>query len=1088
MSSEEIYGPTIKSIADLDAIKAARAQTLELRTMQHTTGSTPTSIVPADGKFNIMLCFGTGCISSGAEAVKTALHEALHGNDLAQRVDIVETGCNGFCAGGPIVVVFPGGYFYHKVQPEDAADIVQRHLVAGKPVERLMFRHPESGAVIPFYSDIDFFARQNLRVLHNKGIVAADSMDDYIARDGYRGFAKTLLEMSPEQVVAEVKKSGLRGRGGAGFPTGLKWELCRKSSGTKKYILCNADEGDPGAFMDRSLIESDPHAVLEGMMIAAFAIGADEGYIYCRAEYPLALKRLGHAIAECRARGLLGPSILGTAFSLELHVAQGSGAFVCGEETALMRSIEGKRGEPRPRPPFPAHKGLWDKPSVLNNVETFGNVPLILRNGADWYKSVGTEKSPGTKIFALTGKVNNVGLVEVNMGIPLGDIIYDIGGGIPNGKRFKAAQIGGPSGGCITKENLSVPIDYESVTALGAIMGSGGLIVMDEDSCMVDMARFFLEFIQEESCGKCVPCRVGTKRMLEILQRICSGKGVPGDIEKLITLGEQIKDTALCGLGQTAPNPVLSTIRYFRHEYEAHIRDKHCEAGVCAGLVRAPCQSACPAGVDVPGFVSLTGEKRYAEALKLHRERNPFAAVCARVCFHTCEHKCRRSSLDESVSVRGIKRFLVDQEVTVQLPEVREAAANAQRKIAIVGAGPAGLSCAYFLARLGYKPTVFESEPRPGGMLVQTIPSYRLPREILAREVRMIERMGVEIATGMRLGRDITLTGLKSSGYEAVFLGIGAQDAVRLGIPGDDATGVVDALAFLRQYNLRGSVPVGKDVIVVGGGNAAIDAARTAIRLGAKNVTVVYRRTREEMPAYAEEIDEAKAEGVKLKLLTAPVEVVLEGTTVRGLKCHSMTLGAFDTSGRRRPELSKENEFVIPCEQIITAIGQRVSTSDLDSSITIALSRSKTIGVDRASGQTATPWLFAGGDAVTGAASVVEAIGAGERAAAGIDKFLTGASHAFWRPDKEVQTNYDPDSDPVPFGRDRLPVISVERRRNNFDEVETCWTEGVALRQAKRCLRCDYGKTNRDSQDENPISRILPGESDKVSLCAERSA
>jgi NADH-quinone oxidoreductase subunit F len=922
-----------------------------------------------------------------------------------------------------------------------------------------MFRHPESGAVIPFYSDIDFFARQNLRVLHNKGIIAADSMDDYIARDGYRGLAKILKELSPEQVVAEVKKSGLRGRGGAGFPTGLKWELCRKSTGDKKYILCNADEGDPGAFMDRSLIESDPHAVLEGMMIAAYAIGADEGYIYCRAEYPLALKRLGHAIEECRARGLLGKKILGANFSLDIHVAQGSGAFVCGEETALMRSIEGKRGEPRPRPPFPAYKGLWDKPSVLNNVETFGNVPLILRNGADWYRSVGTEKSPGTKIFALTGKVNNVGLVEVNMGIPLGDIIYDIGGGIPGGKKFKAAQIGGPSGGCITKENLSVPVDYESVVALGAIMGSGGLIVMDEDSCMVDMARFFLEFIQEESCGKCVPCRVGTKRMLEILERICSGKGVEGDIEKLIALGEQIKDTALCGLGQTAPNPVLSTIRYFRHEYEAHIRDKHCEAGVCAALVRAPCLSACPAGVDVPGFVSLTGEKRYAEALKLHRERNPFAAVCARVCFHACESKCRRASLDDAVSVRGVKRFLVDQEVTLQVPEVRENTVNAKRKIAIVGAGPAGLSCAYFLARLGYKPIVFEAEPRPGGMLVQTIPAYRLPREILAREVRMIEHLGVEIVTGMRLGRDITLSGLKADGFEAVFLGIGAQDAVKLGIPGDDALGVVDALAFLRQYNLRGSVPVGKQVIVVGGGNAAIDAARTAVRLGAKKVTVVYRRTLDEMPAYAEEIEEARHEGVELTLLTAPVSVVVEKDKVTGLKCHPMTLGAFDTSGRRRPEMAKQNDFVIPCDQIITAIGQRVNAKEAIDGVPITLSNSKTIGVDRLSGQTATPWVFAGGDAVSGAASVVEAIGAGERAAAGIDNYLTRQNHAFWRGYKEVQTSYDPDSDPVPFVRDRLPVISVDRRTNNFDEVEICWTEGVALRQAKRCLRCDYGKT-----------------------------
>jgi NADH-quinone oxidoreductase subunit F len=1059
MTHSDTSGGIIKTTDDLDAIKAGKKSVLSLRTMGHKDAPADKTLKPADGKYDIMICFGTGCISSGAQNVKDALAENLKKNNLDGKVNIVETGCNGFCAGGPIVVVFPGGYFYHKVTPADTADIVQMHLVEKKPVERLMFRHPTTDAVIPFYSDIQFFAKQNLRVLHNKGLIAADSLDDYIARDGYRGLAKALLEMKSDEVVAEVKKSGLRGRGGAGFPTGLKWELCKKAKGDKKYILCNADEGDPGAFMDRSLIESDPHAVLEGMMIGAYAIGASEGYIYCRAEYPLAIQRLEKAIDECRKRGLLGKNIFNAGFDFDIFVSQGSGAFVCGEETALMRSIEGKRGEPRSRPPFPANKGLWDKPSVLNNVETFGNVPLILRNGSGWFRSVGNEKSPGTKIFALTGKVNNVGLVEVDMGTPLGDIIYDIGGGIPGGKRFKAAQMGGPSGGCITKENLNVPVDYESVTALGAIMGSGGLIVMDEDSCMVDMARFFLEFTQEESCGKCVPCRVGTKRMLEILERICKGEGQEGDIERLIDLGETIKQTSLCGLGQTAPNPVLSTIRYFRKEYETHIRDKHCEAGVCAALVRAPCQSTCPAHVDIPGFVALTGEKRYAEALRLHRERNPFAAVCARVCFHTCEYKCRRSSLDEPVSIRGVKRFLADQEVTLQVPDVRENAANAKRKIAIIGAGPAGLSCAYFLARLGYKPTIYESEPRPGGMLVQTIPAYRLPREILAREIRMIEQLGVEIVTGKKLGGNLNLAGLKNEGAEAVFVGIGAQNPVKLGIPGDTADGVVDSLAFLRQYNLRGSVPVGKEVIVVGGGNAAIDAARTAIRLGAENVTIVYRRTREEMPAYAEEIEEAQNEGVKLSLLTAPVEVVLDKNKVNGLKCHAMKLGAFDSSGRRHPEMSQENDFVIPCDQIIAAIGQRVCVKELDPALNINLANNKTIGTDSLIGQTSVPWIFAGGDAASGAASVVDAIAGGERAAVGIDKYLSGDAHAFWRHEKEIQTSYNPDSDPVSFARDRMPVISVDRRKNNFEEVETCWTEGVALRQAKRCLRCDYGKT-----------------------------
>jgi NADH:ubiquinone oxidoreductase subunit F (NADH-binding)/(2Fe-2S) ferredoxin/NAD-dependent dihydropyrimidine dehydrogenase PreA subunit len=543
--------------------------------------------------YHVMLCFGTGCISSGAVEVRKTFVEELEKHKIADRVTLVETGCNGLCAGGPIVVVYPQGYFYRKIQPADAVEIVAEHLVKGEPVERLLFHDPDSGAIIPLYHDIPFFAKQNVRVLHNKGLISAESIDEYIAQDGYFALAKALFEMTPESIIAEIKKSGLRGRGGAGFSTGTKWEFCRGAPGSTKYILCNADEGDPGAFMDRSLLESDPHAVLEGMMIGARAIGAETGVIYCRAEYPLALERLQHAIAHCKERGLMGKNILGTGFNFDVTVSKGSGAFVCGEETALIASIEGNRGEPRTRPPFPAIKGLWGKPSALNNVETFGNVPLIIRHGADWFTSVGTPKSPGTKIFALTGKVKNVGLVEVAMGIPLREIIFNVGGGIPGGKQFKAAQIGGPSGGCIPAAHLDVPIDYESVAALGAIVGSGGLIVMDEDSCMVDVSRFFLEFTQDESCGKCVPCREGTLRMLQLLTKICDGKGTDKDLEILTQLANTVKSTSLCGLGQTAPNPVLSTLRHFHEEYVEHIRDKKCRAAVCKALISFEITDAC---------------------------------------------------------------------------------------------------------------------------------------------------------------------------------------------------------------------------------------------------------------------------------------------------------------------------------------------------------------------------------------------------------------------------------------------------------------------------------------------------------------
>jgi NADH-quinone oxidoreductase subunit F len=957
---------------------------------------------------------------------------------------------------GPVAVVYPDGVFYQGIKPEDADELVQEHLLKGRPLARLNYKVPATEQIIPALKEISFFRQQEKVVLRNCGIIDPTRIEEYIAHDGYKALAQALTEMTPDQVIDVVKRSGLRGRGGAGFSTGLKWSFTRKAESDKKYVLCNADEGDPGAFMDRSVLEGDPHSVIEAMIIAGYAVGSDQGYVYVRAEYPLAVERLTKAIEQAREMGLLGNDIMGSGFNFDLEIRMGSGAFVCGEETALMRSIEGKRGEPRPRPPFPAIRGLWEKPSLLNNVETYANIPAILLKGADWFAAMGTDKSKGTKVFALAGAVNNTGLVEIPIGTPLGEIIYDIGGGIPNGKKFKAAQMGGPSGGCIPREHLNVPVDYESLQELGAIMGSGGLIVMDEDTCMVDMARFFLDFVQDESCGKCVPCRIGTKRMLEIVTRICEGRGEEGDIEKLIDLGEKIKETSLCGLGQTAPNPVLSAIRHFREEFEAHIRDKHCSAGVCPGLVRAPCMSACPAGVYVPGFVALVGEQRYAEALRLHRENNPFVSVCARVCFHTCEDKCRRGNLDTPVAIRPLKRFMVDQEVTVQIPTVIESEVNAAKKIAVIGAGPAGLSCAYFLARLGYRPTVFEAEPRPGGMLVQTIPAYRLPREELAREVRMIERMGVEIQTGMRLGKDFTLKSLRQEGYDAVFVAVGAPEGSRMRIPGEDAEGVTEAIRFLREYNLRGSVKVGDKVVVIGGGNAAVDAARTAVRLGAESVTILYRRTRDEMPAYQEEVEEAEHEGVHLQTLVSPAEIVVKDGKVAGVKCHPVFLGPFDKSGRRRPETREDESFIVEADQVIGAIGQSLDSKKIFDGIALTLNNSKFIMADPVTGQTSEEWIFSGGDATMGPSSVAEAVGGGERAAVGIDKYLTGEEHAFWRRICDVETSFDPDADPADYPRARMKLLPVNRRRNNFNEVEMPFTENVAVREARRCLRCDY--------------------------------
>ncbi len=559
---------------------------------------------------HVLICGGTGCTSSGSMALRDALEKELEAKGLTEEIKIVTTGCFGLCALGPVMIVYPDGTFYSMVQPTDIPEIVEEHLLKGRPVERLEY-HEKTGDhhVASSLSDTNFYKKQKRVALRNCGVINPEVIDEYIAMDGYAALGKVLTEMTPEQVIDTILASGLRGRGGAGFPTGKKWQLARNlvQDGGKKYVACNADEGDPGAFMDRSILEGDPHALIEAMAIAGYAIGADEGFVYVRAEYPIAIQRLEIAINQAREYGLLGKDIFGTGFNFDIQLRLGAGAFVCGEETALMTSIEGNRGEPRPRPPFPAVKGLFERPTVLNNVETYANIAQIILNGPEWFASMGTEKSAGTKVFALGGKITNTGLVEIPMGTTLREVVEEIGGGIPNGKKFKAAQTGGPSGGCIPAHLIDTPIDYDNLLAIGSMMGSGGLIVMDEDNCMVDIARFFLDFTVDESCGKCTPCRVGTKRMLEILDKIIAGKGELEDIDRLEELAEYIKSASLCGLGQTAPNPVLSTLRYFRDEYIAHVVDKKCPAGVCKDLLSyvivadkckgcTACARVCPAG------------------------------------------------------------------------------------------------------------------------------------------------------------------------------------------------------------------------------------------------------------------------------------------------------------------------------------------------------------------------------------------------------------------------------------------------------------------------------------------------------------
>ncbi|UYO63011.1 NADH-quinone oxidoreductase subunit NuoF [Acetobacterium wieringae] len=585
---------------------------------------------------HVLVCGGTGCTSSNSEAIMTELNEKLVKNQLDAEVKVVQTGCFGLCEEGPIMVIYPEGTMYCRVDVKDVPEIVEEHLLKGRLVTRLL---EASSQVQEDEQDIEkssFFKKQLRVALRNCGRINPEEIDEYIAFDGYKALTKALTEMSPGEVIQTIKDSGLRGRGGGGFPTGTKWDFAAQQINDEKYVCCNADEGDPGAFMDRSVLEGDPHSVIEAMTIAGYAIGATHGFVYVRAEYPIAVHRLQIAIDQAREYGLLGDNILDTGFKFDLEIRLGAGAFVCGEETALMTSIEGKRGEPRVRPPFPAVKGLWQKPTILNNVETFANIPVILLKGADWFASMGTEKSKGTKVFAVGGKINNTGLVEIPMGTTLREVIYEIGGGIPGGKQFKAAQTGGPSGGCIPASHIDTPIDYESLIELGAMMGSGGLIVMDEDTCMVDIAKFFLEFTVDESCGKCTPCRLGTRRMKDILEKITLGKGVMSDIDELETLARDIKASSLCALGQTAPNPVLSTLHYFRDEYEAHIRDKKCPAGSCKALLAYEiieekckncglCLKNCPVS-------AITGNKKE----KIPFVIDPTLCIKCGVCFEKC--------------------------------------------------------------------------------------------------------------------------------------------------------------------------------------------------------------------------------------------------------------------------------------------------------------------------------------------------------------------------------------------------------------------------------------------------------------------
>ncbi len=1010
---------------------------------------------------NVLICGGTGCEASGSASTFATMVEEVEKRGLKNEVQVIRTGCRGFCSMGPVMIVYPEGIFYCQVSVADVPVIVEETLLKGRVVPRLTYKTPVSQEAVPYYRDVPFYSKQMRVTLRNCGIIDPENIEEYIARDGYAALSRALFELKPQEVIDTVRNSGLRGRGGAGFLTGLKWEFTARARSDQKYVVCNADEGDPGAFMDRSIIEGDPHSLLEGMTICAYAIGATEGYIYCRAEYPLAIVRLHRAIAQAEEYGLLGDNILDTGFSFHLRVKEGAGAFVCGEETALLASLEGRRGEPRPRPPFPAVKGLWGQPTNLNNVKSYCNVPQIILRGSEWFSKIGSPKSPGTAIFALTGKVNNTGLVEVPMGISVGEIIFDIGGGILKNKSFKAVQTGGPLGGCIPAEHLNVKVDFDSLVAIGAVMGSGGMIVVDEDTCMVEFSKFFLTFATAESCGKCIPCRVGGKRMLEVISRIAEGRGRMEDLDTIKSIASGMQTGSLCALGQLTPGPILSALRYFLSEFETHILEKHCPAGACQALVMARCINACPAEIDIPSWIALVAQGKTAEGIEIHRRRNPFVLTCGRICPAFCEDRCRRGDVDEPIAIRQIKRYMADQEMSHPWMPPKMAEAKTQ-KVAVIGGGPAGLTAALRLSQRGYPVTIYEKLPILGGMMAVGIPDYRMPRDVLNFEIEGILRLGIQVELNKELGKDFTLDGLLSDGYSAVVLALGAHRCRTLEIEGEDKQGVYPGVDFLRDAALgRGPDLSGKRVGVVGGGNVAIDAVRTAWRLGAREVHLVYRREREQMPAYKDEIDAAEEEGIRFHMLTNPVRILGDGH-ITGIECLRYELGEFDRTGRRRPVPISGSEFVMGLDVLVPAIGQEPDLTcleaDMDSCTAcgMTIQRDSTVVVNRGLATTR-KGVFAAGDLVLGPASVIEAVAQGNKVARTVDRYLQTDSvepEVVLPGYEAVEQLYSLD-DYAKAKRPGTLTIPVQERKNDSKEVELGLPGDTIREECKRCLRCD---------------------------------
>ncbi len=1030
-------------------------------------------LVPAVPR--VAVGMGTCGRGNGAEGIYHAFAQAMEhsGADVV----LVPVGCFGACFREPLINVrLPGNplVILGRVQASDAARVLH-DLTAGRLSPDFIYckieewdhitghvRYGQGYPEVPTWSDVTFFKGQKKVVLRNCGIINPDDIEEYIAVGGYQALYKVLIDANPGSVIEQIKAAKLRGRGGAGFFTGNKWEFMVKAKAEPKYIICNGDEGDPGAYMNRNEIESDPHSLLEGMIIGGYVMGATEGIIYVRAEYPLAIHRLSRALEQAREYGLVGENILGRGFNFNIEIVEGAGAFVCGEETALIASLEGEAGRPRPRPPFPAQKGLWGKPTNINNVETWYNIAPIVMRGPAWFTETGSPKSPGTKVFSLVGKIKNTGLVEMPLGTPLKTFIYDIGEGGAEGRQIKAVQTGGPSGGCIPQEMFDTAVDYENLAQLGSIMGSGGMVVMDEDNCMVDVARYFIEFTHSESCGKCIPCRVGLNKCLRILNRITEGAANAHHLEILDELSRYIRDCSLCGLGQTAPNPVLTTLRHFRNEFEDHILAQRCTAGVCQELALSPCENSCPLHMNIPRFLQLYKENRVDEAFLSVILDNPLPSTTGRVCQHPCDSRCRRQTLDQAVNMREVHRCIADSlyesdkyEPMVQAISTLKLDATG-RKIAVVGAGPAGLTAAFYLAMLGHDVTVYDSKSEAGGMLRFVLPEYRLPKSILHREIELIERLGVNFVFNTRVGVDVALNDLDEH-FDAIFLSIGTWKESWLYQSGTELKGVYPALIFLESVAAGQGVNLGRRVAIIGGGNAAIDSARTALRKGCE-VTVFYRRERKDMPAIEEETRAARDEGAKFVFLAAPHRVIGDAkSNVRAIEIVKTRLGEYDSSGRRKPVATDEIQR-FECDSVIFAVGESVDL-DFAKASGLVLKESGTVEVNRFTLETSRPRFFAGGDLVTGASNVSNAMAFGKQAARGIDLQLMEADR-WQRLYPAFEYDRTPPEEPSPSPRHSGHPLAVSARVRSYDEVVAGLSQEEALDETCRCLRCDVKAVN----------------------------